>query len=565
MTKPVSFQNVIVGLTGLAVVCWTLIVGGSLAWNIRFATQQVMDMAYAEAKAVLNKDITIRRWVTGHGGVYVPLTEKQPSIPWLSHVPGRDVTTTDGVQLTLLNPASVLRQLMDRYAQDFGVRGRITGLKTLNPDNAPDAWEREQLEAFARGERTEVWAEANLDGEPHLRHLRAMFMEPGCEKCHGILGYKLGDLRGATGINQPMELYHRQINEARTNLTLSHLVIWLLGLLGIGWSRNAARHAENRLTESEYRWKFAVEGSGDGVWDWNILTNAAQYSPRWKAMLGYAEEDVLPTNDEWVRRIHPDDQTRVAQTMQDYLDGKTDIYVVEYRLRCKDNTYKWILGRGMVVSRSAQGQPLRMIGTHSDITGRKLMEEQIRQLAFHDPLTGLSNRRLLMDRVRQTMASGARSGRHAALMFLDLDNFKPLNDAHGHAAGDLLLVEVANRLKACVRAIDTLSRLGGDEFVVMLHELEGGRADSVAQASTIAEKILLSLAAPYRLKKSSATGADTVVEHHCSASMGVVVFLGHAVDADDLFRRADAAMYHAKDTGRNRACFDEQAGGHEDP
>jgi hypothetical protein len=141
-----TFKDRLIGsLTWLAIVLWTLAVGGFLIWTQRNFAQETMNTAYAEARANLNKDITLRRWATDHGGVYVPITEKQQSVPWLSHVPGRDVTTADGRQLTLLNPASVVRQMMDRYAQAYGVRGRITGLKYLNPGNAPDPWEKVQL------------------------------------------------------------------------------------------------------------------------------------------------------------------------------------------------------------------------------------------------------------------------------------------------------------------------------------------------------------------------------------------------------------------------------------
>lgn len=136
---------------------------------------------------------------------------------------------------------------------------------------------------------------------------------------------------------------------------------------------------DEAILESEYRWKFAIEGAGDGVWDWNILTDEAKYSRRWKEMLGYAEDEILPENQEWADRIHPDDRAYVAGAMQAYLDGRTETYVVEYRLRCKDGGYKWILGRGMVVSRDEDGRPLRMIGTHTDITERKRAEEELRQ------------------------------------------------------------------------------------------------------------------------------------------------------------------------------------------
>ena len=138
------------------------------------------------------------------------------------------------------------------------------------------------------------------------------------------------------------------------------------------------KQAEKALLESENRWKFAIEGSGDGVWDWEIRTGNTNYSKRWKEMLGYTEDDILPTNQEWLDRIHPEDRAYVAATMRAYLAGETEIYVVEYRLRCKDESYKWILGRGMVVTRSDDGQPLRMIGTHTDITDRKQMEEKLR-------------------------------------------------------------------------------------------------------------------------------------------------------------------------------------------
>ena len=137
------------------------------------------------------------------------------------------------------------------------------------------------------------------------------------------------------------------------------------------------KRAEEALLESESRWKFAIEGTGDGVWDWDIGTDEAKYSRRWKEMLGYSEDDILPANSEWVQRIHPDDQHYVSQAMQAYLEGKSAIYVVEYRLRCKDESYKWILGRGMVVSRDADGEPLRMIGTHTDITDRKQAERAL--------------------------------------------------------------------------------------------------------------------------------------------------------------------------------------------
>ncbi|WP_310491334.1 ATP-binding protein [Dechloromonas sp.] len=224
-----------VRLAILAAAVWTVVLILSMVWNFHNVSNQAMEMAYAEARANLNKDITFRRWGTLHGGVYVPITETQQPVEWLSHVPGREATTADGKKLTLLNPASMLRQMMDQYATDYGIRGRITGLRFLNPGNAPDVWEKRQLEAFVRGEKSEVWEVEAVNGKPYLRYLRAMMMEPGCDKCHAILGYKTGDMRGATGLNLPLAPYFEQIERTRFNLGISHLVIWLIGLIGIAW------------------------------------------------------------------------------------------------------------------------------------------------------------------------------------------------------------------------------------------------------------------------------------------------------------------------------------------
>lgn len=205
-----------------------------------------------------------------------------------------------------------------------------------------------------------------------------------------------------------------------------------------------------------------------------------------------------------------------------------------------------------------QGVCLQYVGLFSDIGPRKKMEEQVRHLAFHDPLTQLANRRLFHDRLHQCMVAGKRTLLWSAVLFVDLDNFKPLNDTHGHGMGDLLLIEVAHRLKACLRELDTVARFGGDEFVVLLGSLDLDRSKSVELVRNVAEKIRASLAAPYHLTvQDNGAGNGPVVEHHCSASMGVVVFQGDDPSAGEVLKRADAAMYKAKEAGRNAIRFDE--------
>ncbi len=202
-----------------------------------------------------------------------------------------------------------------------------------------------------------------------------------------------------------------------------------------------------------------------------------------------------------------------------------------------------------------EGRPDAYCLVAFDLTERKRMEDQVHQMAFYDLLTKLPNRRLLDDRLSQAMSASNRSGCFGALMFLDLDNFKSLNDSHGHEVGDLLLIEVAVRLKRCVREMDTVARFGGDEFVVMLSELSVDGSDSAKRAGIVAEKIRAALAKPYVLRVQHEGNAETTVEHHCTASIGVALFNKHNASQENILKWADAAMYQAKKAGGDSIRF----------
>ena len=195
------------------------------------------------------------------------------------------------------------------------------------------------------------------------------------------------------------------------------------------------------------------------------------------------------------------------------------------------------------------------VALFTDISERKALEAQMHQMAYFDALTGLPNRRMLGDRLGQAMAASKRSGLYGALMFLDLDNFKPLNDAYGHEVGDLLLIEVARRLTECLREMDTVARFGGDEFVVMLSELDAEKEQSTEQAAGVAEKIRASVAEPFFLTVMHPGQESRTVEHYCSVSMGVALFVNHESSQGEIMKRADAAMYQAKYAGRNAIRF----------
>ncbi len=291
------------------------------------------------------------------------------------------------------------------------------------------------------------------------------------------------------------------------------------------------------LRESEERWKFALEGAGDGVWDWNVQTDTVIFSPRYKELAGYTDEEIATNEEAWHKRIHPDDRAQVDEDIHAYLDGRTPTYYNEHRTIGKDGSVKWVLARGMIVSRTADGKPLRMIGTHADITARKDMEERMRHMAHFDPLTDLPNRALITDRLQQAVIKARRDKTHMAVMFLDLDKFKPVNDTLGHEIGDLLLKQVARRLLDCVRASDTVARIGGDEFVVLLPTI-----DQEHDATVVAEKILHALKQPFQV---------TEHELNISGSIGIAAYPEHGDDEKLLLINADIAMYHAKKDGRN--------------
>jgi diguanylate cyclase (GGDEF)-like protein/PAS domain S-box-containing protein len=315
----------------------------------------------------------------------------------------------------------------------------------------------------------------------------------------------------------------------------------------------ALSQREDELIDSEARFRTLMEQiPGVAVQGYAMDGTVTFWNAAAEHLYGYSASEALGGNLlELI--IPPEMREGVAAAMQHMAQSREPIPAGELLLQTKSGHRVPVFSSHALLRQP--GQPLELFCLDIDLSETKRAQEQVRQLAFYDPLTGLPNRRLLGDRLSQTMASSKRSGIFAALMFLDLDNFKPLNDAHGHGVGDLLLIEVARRLSTCVREMDTVSRFGGDEFVVMLGELHADRAESIEQARLVAEKIRTSVAAPYRLTVTAAGQPDTTVEHHCTVSIGVVVFANHENTQANILQWADTAMYLAKDAGRNTVRF----------
>ena len=313
----------------------------------------------------------------------------------------------------------------------------------------------------------------------------------------------------------------------------------------------ALEQSERALRTSQQQMEIIQSISATGSWTYNLVTKEIWGSAEGMHIFGFpAVAGSLPI-DRFQACIAEQDRQRVHQSLLGLINegGKYDL---EFTVIPHDGSPAKITHSVAILETDAQGKPLRVLGFVQDITKTRMMEERVRQLAFLDPLTSLPNRRLLLDRMGQALAANRRSEAFGALIYLDLDNFKPLNDQHGHGAGDMLLMEVALRLNSCVRAVDTVSRIGGDEFVVLLGDLAGQRARAAEQANNLAEKIRVALARPYLLPGGIESEA---IEHRCSASIGVVLIEPQHQSVEGLLKWADAAMYRAKEEGRNRITF----------
>jgi diguanylate cyclase (GGDEF)-like protein len=263
------------------------------------------------------------------------------------------------------------------------------------------------------------------------------------------------------------------------------------------------------------------------------------YTPQAQALLGIGAQSMKWTFDSLAGRVHPDDLAAVVGGLRELLDGRTPDYRAEYRVERSPGDQVWVLERAMIVERGDDGRPLRVVGTVTNIDERKSHEAEMRHMASHDPLTGLANRALFADRLQQALLLAQREKRRLAVIYFDLDRFKPVNDTHGHAAGDQLLMEVGTRVRTSLRQSDTLARLGGDEFAVLLPN-----CGTTADAMKVAENILALLNQPYLV------GGH---ELHISGSIGVSVFPDTGADAGRVVHQADQAMYRSKQNGRNRA------------
>ena len=297
----------------------------------------------------------------------------------------------------------------------------------------------------------------------------------------------------------------------------------------------ASRLADAARRDAERRLQLAVDIAELGSWEFHVADDHAYIAPSWKKRLGLDDAET-DTGEQWQSRVHPDDRQRLCEYLSGYLKRPEGPYQIEYRFRYGDGSYHWLSSRAVAVT-DAAGQLQKLIGTHLDITDRKRAEQRIREESLHDPLTGLPNRGLILEYGAHLISATERSQGHCAVLFIDLDRFKPINDTYGHEAGDAVLKEVARRLRACTRREDLVGRLGGDEFVIVLPHVDYQHH----RVDTVARHVLSVVGKPIPVESWNLS---------VSPSIGVSYFPDHGSDMEALIEKADVAMYRAKQQGR---------------
>ena len=512
-------------------------------WNITLEKKTTIDNATNIVRSSFDKDIAYRQWASSHGGVYVEPTEKTPPSPWMAHLEERDVVTTKGKKLTLMNPAYMLREMMQDYSALYGLKGRITGIVYLNEKNKADEWEANAIRSFDKGTK-EIIELTGSDDDEYLRLMKPMIMEQDCQKCHGHLSFENGSVRGGVSISLPMKTYRKNESEFIKSIMTTYFIIWLVGMLAIIIvSINAFRYLKRRDSDLEELVisSQVFNNTLDAIFITDVAGKILRINKTFTDMTGFSEEEVIDKTPSIMKSEH---QTK--EFYEELWRGALSEGHAQFEIwnRRKDGDV-FVAIESITTIKDENEKIKYFIATLHDITARKNAEERVVHMAHYDPLTDLPNRVLFQDRFSHSIEIAKRKKEKIALAFIDIDGFKKVNDTKGHPIGDKLLIELGKKIVSCVRNSDTVSRLGGDEFTIIFENLS--KADSVVP---MCENIL------EELRKEVIIDGQAIF---VSASIGVSVYPDDGQDIHKLIQHADTAMYKAKDNGKNRLNFYEES------
>ncbi len=528
-------------LLGLA---WTAIIVFFGWWAVQEEQENTLRLAKAQARASFGKDQALRQWATRHGRIYVPVSDYFQPDPRMAKIPERDIVTPGGIELTLINPVTIINQLDRDYGHLYGTSGKITSLTAGSPQNEPDAWERSALERIHAGASEVLEFIRQEDGE-YLRLMQPLMVTEGCLLCHFGEGFEVGRPGGGIAISLPMASLRAQERASIQGKLMVLGILWAFGMVGLlisGWllgrqSRIRARALEE-LQRSEAR-KSAIVGSAlDCIVTIDADDRIIEFNPAAERTFGYRADEVLGRRmaeylvPEAMRELHYEGLQRQRERRDSRIIGTR---VETTALRADGTEFPVELA----ITRIDQpGSPPLFTAFLRDITERQELERRLQKQASEDSLTGLYNRYTFEATLRRMLADT--EDRVHCLLYLDLDRFKVVNDTSGHGAGDELLKQLAHLLRSRLPEGAVLARLGGDEFGLILENCSLEEGEKVATD-------LLQAVGDFRFYWK-----DKIFT--LGMSIGLVQIDDPRGDASRLLSMADAACYRAKEEGRNR-CY----------
>ncbi len=515
---------------------------GLLGWKISQNEANTKKLAENQARANFNKDKAFRLWLTSHGRLYIPVGKKYQPDPYLAHIEDRDITTPSGIKLSLINPARIIRDLDRQYSDFYGVSGRVTSLTPIRPQNAPDPWEREALHKLDQGVQ-EIFEYTTIEGEPFLRLIQPLPLKKGCLLCHPYLASKTNEVGGGVTIALPMnELLDREAAENSKDIQLFS-IIWLLGILGIAYanvfiSRQVREKGEviAALAASQSRNTASMESAMDCIITIDSSGMVTDVNPATSKTFGYKRSEMV--NQDLAELIIPLElrerhRAGIKRLMETGVSTLLNSRIETRGLRADGQE----IPVELAITRIDDDNGTYFTAFMRDLTEAHELKEELTYQASHDALTGLVNRRAFETHLERVIDESVDDSEHC-LLYMDLDQFKVVNDSNGHVAGDQLLRQLGQLLSDSKRSSDTLARLGGDEFALILEGCPLEKAKNIASA-------LIEVVKKYRFYWD-----DKV--YTIGISIGMAPVKGHSIGASELLSDADVACYKAKEDGGNR-------------
>lgn len=458
--KEINFRR----LGWLLAVVWTVLLVIVLLWNRSQIKQSTHEEALMSLRMTVEKDLIFRAWATKHGGVYVPVTPDNPPNPYLTQLEERDVLTTTGKELTLLNPAYVMRQVNELGKELFGICGHLTSLQPKNPANAADEWEAVTLKAFEdEHELGEISTVGDYHGEVSLRLMRPFYVEDGCLKCHGDQGYQIGDVRGAISAVTPLAPYLELIKKRQLALLPGYAIFWTAGLGALWWFMRRLAASEQSLKQNLARNRAMVEAIPDMIFRYSRDGVYLDAEIKHDAKVALLIKDKLQEGGMTGQRIADVFPAEIAQTLLQAIDRtirQREMQVIEYGYITQHE--RLYFEERLVLEDNNKDEVISIV---RDVTEQKKFATKLQYHSYHDSLTGLYNRRFFEEELSRL---DVKRNLPLTIIVGDVNGLKLINDAFGHLAGDQLLQRAAQVIKQACRADDIIARWGGDEYVAIL-------------------------------------------------------------------------------------------------